>query len=56
MARNNTDMKLEAVILSGIVFFSQFFCFNDKGGKIEDEKGSRRKHSCVRREVLIILP
>ena len=27
MARNNTDMKLEAVILSGIVFFSQFFFF-----------------------------
>ena len=30
--------------------------FNDKGGKIEDEKGARTKHSCVRRKVLIILP
>lgn len=58
MTRNNTDIKLEAVILSEIVFFSQFFFFffNDKGGKIEDEKGARRKYSCVRRNVLIILP
>ena len=57
MTRNNTDIKLEAVILSEIVFFSQFFFFfNDKGGKIEDEKGARRKYSCVRKNVLIILP
>ena len=27
MTRNNTDIKLEAVILSEIVFFSQFFFF-----------------------------
>lgn len=56
MARNNSDIQLEAVILSETVFFSQFFFFNDKGGKIEDEKGARTKHSCVRRKVLIILP
>lgn len=46
MARNirheigSSYIKLNCLFLP--VFF---FFFNDKGGKIEDEKGARKKHS-----------
>lgn len=56
MARNIRHEIGSSYIKLNCLFLPVFLFFNDKGGKIEDEKGARKKHSCVRRKVLIILP
>lgn len=46
MAKNNRHTKLDVVILSGIVFFPRFF-LNEKGDKIEDQNGARKRKIVV---------